>query len=130
MPDQREDAATQFLRDVGEKLRRAREAKKLSLRAVGARISKSHGAVGHWETGHNPIDLATLFTLARLYDTPVVSLIADKLTDADTVALVARQLEQRAQVVVVPTFGEPARVRKARSPHSKATDPVKKKGAK
>jgi transcriptional regulator with XRE-family HTH domain len=92
-----DDDTRAFMREVGARLRAARQAKGLSLRDVASRFDISHGAIGHWETGHNPIDLATLHKLARLYHVSVLSLVADKISDEEAMALLQRQLSQARQ---------------------------------
>lgn len=89
--------ALAYRRQVGQRLRAARESKTLSLRDVGARLGISHGTVGHWETGQNPIDLDALRRLARLYETSVVALLAERMTDEDVIALALRQLADARQ---------------------------------
>lgn len=78
---------------VGRRLRMARETKELSLRDVAGRLGLSHGAIGHWETGESPISLDNLARLAKLYDTTVVALVAQRLSNEDVAALVRRQLD-------------------------------------
>lgn len=89
--------AIAYRRQVGQRLRAAREDKSLSLRDVGARLGISHGTVGHWETGQNPVDLDDLRRLARLYETSVVALLAEKMTDEDVLALTKRQFSDARQ---------------------------------
>jgi transcriptional regulator with XRE-family HTH domain len=84
---------TAFLKQVGQRLAAERKANGMSLESVAAHLGlKSRAAVGHWETGVNPIDLGKLWRLARLYKTTVVSLVAGDISDDDLLALTRRQL--------------------------------------
>ncbi len=91
--DQDTDAET-FLKAVGQRLRQARQLRGLSLEAVAERLElKSKQAVGHWETGVNPIDLRKLRRLARIYETTVMALVAEDLPTDDLLAMMRRALE-------------------------------------
>ena len=86
--------AEAFAKEVGVRLRTARNAAGLSLQAAANHLGlKSRAAVGHWETGLNPIDIGKLRRLARLYRTTVVSILADQMTNEDLIALTTRQLQ-------------------------------------
>ena len=89
-----DDDTKAFLREVGARLRAARQAKGFSLRDVAGRFGISHGAIGHWETGHNPIDLATLHKLARHYVVSVLSLVADELSAEEAMAMLQRRITE------------------------------------
>lgn len=58
-------------------MRAAREAAGMTLRTAAKMFGASHSAVGHWETGRNPIDLSRLYRLAKLYNVEVASLLID-----------------------------------------------------
>ena len=94
--------AEAFLKAVGQRLRQARQAKGLSLEAVAERLElKSKQAVGHWETGINPIDLRKLRRLARIYETTVMALVAEDLPVEDLLTMMRRALEAKPAVASV-----------------------------
>lgn len=86
-------AVNQFLEQVGRRLRNARAAKGLSLQQVADHLGiKARATVGHWETGHNPVDLNKLYRLARLYGTTVPALVTESVSAADALAILQREL--------------------------------------
>lgn len=60
---------------VGVLLRRHREARGLSLRAVGEAVDASDATVGTWERGTRAMKVEALVDLARLYQVPVGDLL-------------------------------------------------------
>ena len=103
--DKPESPFRQFLKAVGLRLREARQRVDLSLRDVGAELGCTHSAVGHWETGTNPVDLSTLYRLAALYQTTVVALIAVEVTDQDLVEMM--QMRLRGATAATPATSPP-----------------------
>jgi transcriptional regulator with XRE-family HTH domain len=85
-----------FRKMVGRRLQEARKSAGLNLDTVADHFDVSRAAVGHWETGKNPMDLGRLYLLARLYRTSVFALVAEDLTTDDFLALTRRQLEAKA----------------------------------
>lgn len=83
-----------FRRQVCDRLRTARKKAEMSMRHAAALLGVSHAAVGHWETGTNPVDLDTILRMASLYNTTVVALVADRLSDEDLLELARRQLSE------------------------------------
>ena len=75
----------------------------MTLQSAGDRLGFTKQALGHWETAHNPIDVATLWRLARLYKTTLVALLADKLSNEDLLALTRRQLDESQPADTPPT---------------------------
>jgi transcriptional regulator with XRE-family HTH domain len=71
-------SAKEFLVTVGASLRRAREAKGVTLQDAAVRLGmKTRATVGHWEKGVNPIGLDNLYWLARYYETTVQALVSE-----------------------------------------------------
>lgn len=104
------------MKDLGKRLQAARVERGLSLQQVAGHLGlKSRAAVGHWETGKNPIDIAKLRRLARLYDTPLVSLIGADLSVDEFLALTERQLE-RSPAQAVPAYERPSRLMPVQTP--------------
>ena len=110
MDQQHVDAAKQFQRQVGERLRAERNKAGLSLQAAADHLDLSRAAIGHWETGVNPIDIGKLHQLARLYGTTVVALVADKLSHEDFIALTARQLRELSPAAEAEIPSRPRKV--------------------
>jgi transcriptional regulator with XRE-family HTH domain len=84
-----------FRKMVGRRLQEARKAAGFKLESVAAHFDVSRAAVGHWETGKNPMDLGRLYLLARHYGSSVLALVAENLTDEDFIALTRRHLSGR-----------------------------------
>lgn len=77
-----------FLTHLGGRLRTARMAAGLSMQSAADSLGVSKAAVGHWETGRNPISADKLFLLSRRYGTTVAALTAGPFTRADLAAMV------------------------------------------
>jgi len=77
-----------FLAHLGGRLRTARTAAGLSMQSAADGLGVSKAAVGHWETGRNPISADKLFLLSRRYGTTVAALTAGPFTRADLAAMV------------------------------------------
>lgn len=109
----------QFLVAVGKRLASHRGAAGMSIQAVAKELDLSKAAVGHWETGKNPVGLDKLFRLARMYGTTVVALVAgDELSNADLVAL----MNQRLKAQTPPINPEPTSP--AATPAGKSRHPI------
>lgn len=77
-----------FLKELGASLRSARGKANMSLQGAADYLGVTKAAVGHWETGTNPIGADKLFRLARKYGTTVSALVSSHITRADLAALV------------------------------------------
>jgi len=119
-PPPLEQEETTFRKALGARLRMARDAKELSLRAVGARLGISHGTVGHWETGVNPMGIDMLWRLARMYDTTVLALVAAPMSNDELLALMRQQLETKppAPPAAAPAAAGPASVETRKQPRA------------
>lgn len=82
-----------FRKAVGRRLQDARNRAGKSLDQAAEHLGMSRGAVGHWETGVNPVDIGKLRRLARFYKTTVVALVSDGMTAEDVLALAAMHIE-------------------------------------
>jgi transcriptional regulator with XRE-family HTH domain len=91
------DAVTaEFVRAAGRRMRDARIAKGLSIRAAAKLLDVSHGTVGHWETGLNPVDIGQAFRLARLYGAPLHYMLAGDLAAKDASEIIRRHFDAPA----------------------------------
>lgn len=62
-------------REIGERIRTARRAVKLSQVTLGERVGRDHKTIHRWETAATWPDLVDLLLLADALDTPLADLV-------------------------------------------------------
>ena len=119
LPEQAVTAAEQWrtgrrdglLKEVGARLRRARQQQHIGLRELARRIGVSPSLISQVETGKSEPSVSTLFAICSELDLPVNEIVFDPLRNAR-----AARLPERAADDGDAAVEQPARSGKSRSP--------------
>jgi transcriptional regulator with XRE-family HTH domain len=121
-PDERATADRQGLRsDLGQRLREAREQKKIGLRELARRLGVSASLISQIETGKTEPSINTLFAIVSELELSVNEIVFDSKPAVEPPSEPAASQAQSGEVVSRPT-GERARAEARASPVQRSTN--------